>query len=322
MKRLILCSDGLWFSREEQHDTPVGRLARAILPMAADGTPQLVLHRWGHCTASCPLDGAALDRDILELYRFIALNHQPGDEIWLFGNCRGAFSARACVGLVRNLWLLERPHIRRDGEALRIYRTRWGADATNAVKFRSAHCRPLGIHFMGLWDCLGPGGIPDRVIGSTPAGSVHRLHDSTLSGIVHTACHALAIDEANPRLAPALWATGTERTRTEQCWFSGTHADLCGAGRPTLAAPPLAWIAARASAAGLALDRKALERGIGETETDQPPGGGPRPRALGISNQDETLHSSAEQRFLRDPRYRPANLAAFLRRDEQIQLPL
>ncbi|MEA3300231.1 MAG: DUF2235 domain-containing protein [Pseudomonadota bacterium] len=321
MKRLILCSDGLWFSREGQQDTPVARLARAILPVAADGTLQLVLHRWGQCTANPAPDPAGLDRDILELYRFLVHNHQPGDEIWLFGACRGAYGARACVGLLRNLGLLERAAARRDGEALRIYRTRWGADAANAVKFREVHCRPVAVHFMGLWDCLGPRGIPDGVFGAAEADP-YRFHDSALSGVVGTACHALAIDEGKRHLPPAPWTTGPERSRTEQCWFSGTHADLCGGGRPALATPALAWIAARASAAGLALDRDALGDSGAAEDAGAIPQGGSRPRELGVTNQDETLHSSAEQRFLRDPRYRPANLAAFLGRDEQIRLPL
>src|SRR5690606_26921488 len=314
-------SDGLWCSRKGRQETPVARLARAILPAAADGTLQRVLHRWGQCTANPAADPAGLDRDILELYRFLVHNHQPGDEIWLFGACRGAYSARACVGLLRNRGLRERVHARRDTEALRIYRTRWGADAANAVKFRAAHCRPVAVRFMGLWDCLGPGGIPDGVFGAREAAP-YRFHDSTLSGIVHTACHALAIDEGRRQLAPTLWTTGPERSRTEQCWFSGSHADLCGGVRPALANPALAWIAARASAAGLALDRDALGESRAAEDTGAAPQGGSRPRELGVTNQDETLHSSAEQRFLRDPSYRPANLAAFLRRDEQIRLPL
>jgi hypothetical protein len=45
-------------------------------------------------------------------------------------------------------------------------------------------------------------------------------------------------------------------------------------------------------------------------------------RPIGTTNADETLHPSAEQRFLRDASYRPRNLRDFLARDDQIRLPL
>jgi hypothetical protein len=45
-------------------------------------------------------------------------------------------------------------------------------------------------------------------------------------------------------------------------------------------------------------------------------------RPIGTTNSDETLHPSAEQRFLRDASYRPRNLRDFLARDDQIRLPL
>jgi uncharacterized protein (DUF2235 family) len=44
--------------------------------------------------------GAGLDENVCEAYNFIVNNYAPGDELFLFGFSRGAYTARACAGLV------------------------------------------------------------------------------------------------------------------------------------------------------------------------------------------------------------------------------
>ena len=49
MRRLIVCADGTWNSDDEKkgHPTNVVKMARAILPVAPDGTAQVVYYHKG-----------------------------------------------------------------------------------------------------------------------------------------------------------------------------------------------------------------------------------------------------------------------------------
>lgn len=333
MKRLILCSDGSWDLPTLSRPGNVARLAAAIEPAAISGCRQLVFYQnnplWPG-NASWPLSTAEanqLDHDILALYRFICDNHEPGDELWFFGYSRGTYIVRSCIALLRNLWLLPRTHTALIPEAYRIYRTRWGADATNADNFRRQHCRPARVRFLGLWDSVGERGLPAGLLAKEQE-SRYGFRDNRLSGIVEHACHALAIDEQRRAFAPCLWKTAPERSRTEQCWFTGSHTDMGGGhGEDGLGITSLLWMADRAQSAGLAVNTSHLSqwREGGESSPvhqSRRNGETRQARVLGQTNHDETLHTSAEQRFLTDSRYRPANLGNYLSRDEQIQLPI
>ena len=57
--------------------------------------------------------GAGLSEHIREAYGFLANNYQPGDEIFLIGFSRGAFTARSIAGLIASVGLLTKrglPH--------------------------------------------------------------------------------------------------------------------------------------------------------------------------------------------------------------------
>jgi len=66
--------------------------------------------------------GIGVAQDIVESYRFICDNYNPGDEIILIGFSRGAFTARSVAGMVCSLGFLNRsgldqlPHIFHDYE--------------------------------------------------------------------------------------------------------------------------------------------------------------------------------------------------------------
>src|SRR5207342_778956 len=52
--------------------------------------------------------GFGLFANVAEGYRFIALNYEPGDEIFAFGFSRGAYTARSIVGMIGRVGLLTR----------------------------------------------------------------------------------------------------------------------------------------------------------------------------------------------------------------------
>ena len=47
--------------------------------------------------------GVGVDAHVLEAYTFFSQNYAPGDELFLFGFSRGAFTARAIASLICNV---------------------------------------------------------------------------------------------------------------------------------------------------------------------------------------------------------------------------
>ncbi len=337
MKRLIILCDGTWQDADiPQRATNVLRLARLIMHRAVDGTPQITFYHPGPGSAGS-FDalgasgfGVGIDREIQMLYRFIMLNYRRGDELFFFGFSRGAYVVRSCIGMLRNAWLLERRLEAQIPDAYHVYRTHWGPDADNALRFREGRSREVRVRFLGVWDTVGALGIPLDLFPGFDA-SRHHFHDTTLSRIVDHACHAVAIDERRAAYAPTLWRTRADRSRTEQAWFSGAHGDVGGGPREAgLSYVTLEWMITQAERAGLCVDRAALDAVMQTDNSDVLHTHIPQSmrhlgttwRPIGITNADETLHPSAEQRCLHDTGYRPRNLRDFLARDDQIRLPL
>ena len=336
MKRLIVCCDGTWNTPQDNSVTNVVHIARAVRPQAADGTPQVVFYDWGVGTddKSDALSGGSLgrglDKNITDCYRFLVHNYVPGDEIYFFGFSRGAYTARSCVGLIRNAWLLRKQHAELIPKAYHIYRTRWHADAQNARQFREPHCQQTGIRFLGVWDTVGALGIPLSLFKKLNKKR-YAFHDTVISRSVENAYHALAIDEQRKPFTPTIWKTTADRERTEQCWFSGVHSDVGGGYREAgLSHIALRWLAEKASATGLEFDTHYLDSVYASNNEEQLHNSftgamkllGRNKRSIGTTNGDETLHSSAEQRHLNQAKYRPKNLLEYLARDEQMRLPL
>jgi len=92
----------------------VSRIASAIKPQAADGTQQIV-YVGGIGVLGTPqsrfeeaVAGNTMVYKIRYAYRVLMDNHILGDEIFLFGYSRGAFTARAVVGFIRWAGILQK----------------------------------------------------------------------------------------------------------------------------------------------------------------------------------------------------------------------
>ncbi|UWQ21066.1 DUF2235 domain-containing protein [Jannaschia sp. W003] len=142
MKRIVILCDGTWNSPDMTHPTNVVRLARALAPEArdADGTPvaQVPIYlegvgtgRRGVTRTTRLVDrvlggtmGMGLLDTVAEAYRHLVFLHEPGDEVFVFGYSRGAFTARSLVGLIRHAGLIERSEMHRLPEVSRRYAAR------------------------------------------------------------------------------------------------------------------------------------------------------------------------------------------------------
>jgi len=261
-KRLVICCDGTWNTPNQAMLTNVARMAQAVLPTARDGTAQPVFYDWGVGTER-GLDrwlggafGQGLLRNVEDGYRAVVHNFEEGDDLYVFGFSRGAFTARSLVGLIRNCGVLLKRRAHMVQQAIAMYRSPgFHPDDPESRRFREENAREIDVHFIGVWDTVGSLGIPLRGL-HVLTRRKHQFHDVELSGIVKNAYHALAIDEQRWPFRPAVWKAIDKPDQTiEQVWFTGVHSDIGGGyAEPGLADVALMWMAEKAIACGLDLD--------------------------------------------------------------------
>jgi uncharacterized protein (DUF2235 family) len=213
--------------------------------------------------------GKGLNENVEDAYRFLLHNYEQGDEVFLFGFSRGAFTARSLVGLIRNCGLLHKDHADRVSEAMALYRSDDPVDSKTATDFRQAYSSPIDIHYVGVWDTVGAMGIPLRGLHRLTRKR-HQFHDVSLSKIVKHAYHALAIDEQRWPFRPSIWKpTDTTGQVIEQAWFAGVHSDVGGGyDDHGLSDGAFAWILERAEGCGLAVDNAYVTRTIRPDASD------------------------------------------------------
>jgi uncharacterized protein (DUF2235 family) len=162
MKRLIVCCDGTWQKLKSEYPTNVVKIAQGIKPSCDKGIAQIVFYDEGVGTDIFNDEslfswvntvlrviggafGSGIDHNIQEAYRFLSLNYEPGDEIYLFGFSRGSFTVRSLAGLINcSGGLLSLPRIRDIPFAYDLYK-----DTTLTLKEKEK-LRKLPIPFKYL----------------------------------------------------------------------------------------------------------------------------------------------------------------------------
>lgn len=261
-QKLILLFDGTWNDPEDQ--TNVYRVTRRIHDYDYDGgvrqrfyyDPGVGTSRFQRFSGGA--FGYGLSKNLRQGYDWLARHYQEGDEIWIFGFSRGAYTARSLVGLIRKCGLV---HVVTPGlldKAESIYRDQeLHPDADVCKDFKKSFSRQPRIHFMGIWDTVGALGVP----GTNLFRSKYAWHDTELSSIVDRAYQAVALDEHRAAYNVSLWTSTDGKQKTgnldiEQRWFIGAHANVGGGygAEDTLADIPLNWMLGKAEEAGLKVD--------------------------------------------------------------------
>lgn len=269
MKRLVIFCDGTWNKPDCEEDgvpTPSNVVRSAIHIAKYDGDiPQVIFYDLG---VGCGnwfdrivggAFGDGLEENIHDAYRFLIANYSLGDEIYLFGFSRGAFTARSIGGMVRKCGILRRNASHMYIEATRFYRNEFAPGSPQATAFRRQYSiageADIDIRFVGVWDTVGSLGIPK----DGGVAEQYKFHDTELSGCVRNAFHAVAIDEQRRPFQPALWSYKPKPGQTvQQMWFAGVHSDVGGGYASEQAALiPLQWILEKAAETGLKLDEEA-----------------------------------------------------------------
>lgn len=214
--------------------------------------------------------GIGLDQDIRRAYKFLSYWFRPGDEIFIFGFSRGAFTARSLGGYLNAVGLLRHEFCSKENEqrAWEYYRTapqdRVSADWEHFRKSLDAKGTTLvhdddkmRVRAMCVFDTVGALGVPGNLFRQLNR-SKYAFHDTDVSTCTDIRLHAVAIDEPRPEFTAAVWTKpkfvrfNDKVSPTEQVWFPGAHADIGGGyvqwadkGNFGLSHLPLAWMLQR-----------------------------------------------------------------------------
>jgi uncharacterized protein (DUF2235 family) len=210
VKRIVLCFDGTWNQLDAQYPTNVVLTAESVLPLTSDGIAQVIHYDDGVGTAKGThfkggVFGAGLMKNIADGYRFLIFNYTPGDEIYVFGFSRGAYTARSFVGLINTCGIIERAVASKVNEAIDLYRNRQPTTEFDqqALCFRrdnspnicisveeqhwrataglpSQNAPLITIRYVGVWDTVGALGIPSRYFISRWLDRKFQFHDTSL----------------------------------------------------------------------------------------------------------------------------------------------
>lgn len=334
-KRLIVCCDGTWNKLDSECPTNVVRVAQAVKRTASDGVPQIVFYDEGIGVDSNKIvggvTGLGIDKNIQDAYRFLSFNYEQGDEIYLFGFSRGAYTVRSLAGMIYCSGLLSRRYITKASEAYELYRNRGiKPNHEEAKSFRENYGKDDGdrvpITLLGCFDTVGALGIPlvpafRKFEGQLKAR--YKFHDTTLNKDVENAVHAVAIDEIREVFDVTLMTKNPDapNQKLRQVWFPGEHG--CIGGGTTayrgLSDAVLKWMLDQISDLELKLEFE--PDAIEDIKPDykipfqNKPGfyklAGIKWRQVGYTLED--LHESAIKRFeSADIPYSPENLKSFL----------
>lgn len=275
-KRLAIFLDGTWNSVES--NTNVWRMRALCSPTGKDGKPQLIYYELGVNGFMGGVFGQGLDENIRGAYEWLVENYSDGDEIFIFGFSRGAFTARSLAGLIAidgilkagspiGLSELFERYKQTDAETIWQLRDRENAgdvsSLTEQEKWLVKYSQPANINVVGVWDTVGSIGLAAGGIPGISRSTFEYLQTGLRIHILN-GYHALAIDEHRNDFAPTLWdvhhkndpnaviAKARPLSSVEQRWFVGAHANV-GGGYQTdlLAQAPLRWMMKKAESNGL-----------------------------------------------------------------------
>jgi uncharacterized protein (DUF2235 family) len=286
--------------------------------------------------------GEGLLANVGDAYRYLMSVYEEGDDVFLFGFSRGAYTARALAGVLHMFGLLSPGNDGLIPYIIRLYakRTRSAAGMTRtfqvATDFKATFCRPCPLHFVGLWDTVSSVGyVWDPV----------RLPFTAQNPDMANGRHAVSIDERRCYFRNNLWGGQLPGQTLKQVWFAGVHSDVGGSYsgiESGLSQITLEWMLCEAVQFKLSVDPAKVSKILGKIPP--PPPVAPdsaakihnsltlrwwileflphsyydsvlkKPRwriplgARRVIPEDSILHATVFEKLSVDPSYRPPNL--------------
>lgn len=251
MKRLIVCCDGTWNNPEQENNgisssTNVVKIYNAIAEVDSDAVKQLKYYHPGIGGEDTgPIDsvlggaiGMGISRHIRSAYHWLGNNYEEGDEIYLFGFSRGAFTARSLGGMLSQ-GLLDLRYISSEkswscvkkayNEGYRVEGATLDDWAESDWVFFNQR-RKTPIHFIGVWETVGALGVPDdlEILNFFDNKEKWEFHNTSLDENVKHARHAMALDEVRSSFSISRWENAAQHDDAIELWFPGVHSDVGG----------------------------------------------------------------------------------------------
>jgi uncharacterized protein (DUF2235 family) len=198
--------------------------------------------------------GNGLLSNLGDAYRYLMDTYEKGDQVYLFGFSRGAYTVRGLAGALHMFGLLNPGN-----GGLIPYITRMFAQTSRkhrglkdtfdvAEDFKKTFSRDCPVHFMGVWDTVSSvGWISDPLV----------LPYSARNPSMRIGRQAVSLDERRCYFIQNLWGKPYPDQDIKQVWFAGVHSDVGGsypAKESGLSKVTLEWMLAEAVAAGLKVD--------------------------------------------------------------------
>ncbi|MGP0087910.1 MAG: DUF2235 domain-containing protein [Steroidobacteraceae bacterium] len=310
MKNVVVCCDGTG-NEVSENISNVLKLYRVLRKTGKTAPRQVVFYDPGVGTLARPdpwtkfrqdaiavfglITGYGLDDNILNAYTFLINNYEDGDDIYLFGFSRGAYTVRMLAGLIHKVGLLAPQQQNLAGAALTAYKQ--STEINHAVA-----AQPLGdeepeaepqsqddraaqfarivssrwptVKFVGVWDTVASVIVPrpDKFY----TFSLQEVPYTRRNPCVRVFRQAIALDERRRMFRLHGWddaqifmhnrfskTNNSNPQDIQQVWFAGVHADI-GGGYPEaesgLSKYPLLWMIGEAAAHGLAVNMQAVNQ--------------------------------------------------------------
>lgn len=265
--------------------------------------------------------------------------YQAGDDIYIFGFSRGAYSARVLAAMLYKVGLLSQGNEELLPFAWDIFRRQHSEEGTKlADGFRHTFGRNIPVKFLGVWDTVCSVGW---------AWSPKHYEYTAYNPAVQIFRHAVSLDERRTYFVQNLWSQHPpDGQDVLEVWFPGVHCDVGGGYdelESGLSKIALQWMAGEARKAGLKLNPAAVSviiPPISNTEYAAPDALAPKHESLqcwwwiaelipkNIKDPENhwsphwiipcgrhrhvadgaNIHSSVCERMKGDPTYKPPNL--------------
>ena len=311
MKNLVVCCDGTG-NEISENISNVLKLYRVLRKSDKTTPHQVVFYDPGVGTLARPdpwtkfrqdaitvlglMTGYGLDYRVLAAYTFLIQNYKEGDDIYLFGFSRGAYTVRMLAALIHKVGLLAPQQRNLADAALTAYKQSKevvqpsGVDEADSAE--ASEAGPLSrddraaqfarivsvqwptIKFLGVWDTVASVIVPrpDKFY----TFSLQELPHTRRNPSVRIFRQAIALDERRRMFRLHGWdeaqtfmhnrfskTNNSDPQDVKQVWFAGVHADIGGGyteAESGLSKFPLLWMIEEAVAHGLAVNTQAVNQ--------------------------------------------------------------
>jgi len=223
--------------------------------------------------------GYGISDNIADAYQFLMRNFEPGDDVYVFGFSRGAYTARALCGMLHIVGLLTQGNEGLIPYAIRMIK-RKKIDFKVAADFKRTFSRECKPHFVGVWDTVSSVGWVYNAVRFP-------FTRATKNPDFHIVRHAVSLDERRAFFRQNSFGEPHDpQQEVLEVWFAGVHSDVGGSYKESesqLSQIALRWMLCEAELAGLKVDTHRREDILG----GKPPYAAPDPTTR---NQHESLH--------------------------------